>query len=34
MWITRMGREDFEKKCKREIGRDNVDVSEDTKHRL
>ena len=31
---TRMRGEDFEKKCKREQGRGNVDVSEDTNRRL
>ena len=32
--ITRMVIEGFEKKCKREKGSGNVDVSEDTKHGL
>ena len=30
-WTTSMSREEFENKCKREQGRVNVDVSEDTK---
>ena len=33
-WITRMSGDEFEKKCKPEQGRGNVDVSEDTKHGL
>ena len=31
---TRMSGDDFEKKCKHERGRGNVDLSEDTKHRI
>ena len=33
-WITRMGGEEFENKSKREQVRGNVEVSEDTKHRI
>ena len=29
-WITSMSREDFDKKCKHEQGRGNMDVTEDT----
>ena len=33
-WIARMSREDFEKKCKCEKGRGNVDIYEDIKRGL
>ena len=33
-WITRMSGEEFEKKCKRDKGRGNVGMYQDTKHGL